>query len=101
MRHITKIMFLMIFQIINEGKISASINQIMSISYFPIAFLMLKPLPLNKIILISKRTIQFSLPLLIVEAYFRLMNPIWQPSEFVDYNTENLFFYAFKINSIT
>ena len=71
----------------------------MSISYFPIAFLMLKPLPLNKIILISKRTIQFSLPLLIVEAYFRLMNPIWQPSEFVDYNTENLFFYAFKINS--
>lgn len=95
------LLYLIFFQIVNKGKISASINQIMSVSYFIIGFIMLKPISENKIILIAKRTIQFSLPLLIFEACYRLLNPIWKPNSFVDYHKyPELFFYPYKLNSI-
>lgn len=95
------IFYLIVFQIINQGQLSASINQIMSVSYFFVSFLMLKSIPDKKIIRIAKRTVQFSLLLLTVEAVYRLMNPIWKPNSFIDYhNYPTMFFYPYKINSI-
>lgn len=81
--------------------INTLLNFIFSILVFIVVYSLLSTISLNNIINLSKYLIYFSLPLLIIESIYRIINP---PVEKIDLlvnaGREDIMFYIYKFNSI-
>lgn len=91
--------YLSFSQLFLNPNLSTYVNYTFSIFCYILSYLFLPRIELNKIITISKYFINFSIPLLIFESFYRITNPIFF-TDFESKGKENLFFYYYKVNSI-
>ncbi|MFT6985481.1 MAG: O-antigen ligase [Psychromonas sp.] len=93
--------YLLISQTILDADISSVINVLMSIGYFILVLLLAHDFQYQKLVILLKRLVQISIPLLLFEAYYRLTHPIYILESGFDYRSvEDQFFYPFKLNSV-
>ena len=91
--------YLSFSQLFLNPNTSTYVNYTFSIVCYILSYLFLPRIDKNKIITISKYFINFSIPLLIYESFYRITNPIFF-TDFESKGKEDLIFYYYKVNSI-
>lgn len=99
---ITLLFYFLIFQqLLFIPNISAYVNFNFSILIFICSYIILNKTNSNTAISISEKMIYFSLPLLIIESIYRIINPPVEKIELLENaGREDIMFYIYKFNSI-
>lgn len=93
-------LYLTISQIYLNAKVSPLFNQVFSLGYFVLIYFSFYDADIFILKKASFYLLLTSLPLLLFESLFRIMNPIFEAANNVDYRDTNSVFYAYKLNSI-
>lgn len=99
---ITLVLYFLLSQaLFSTPKLNVLLNVIFSIILFVIAHGLLARVSYYKVILISKCLVYVSLPLLIFESLFRILNPLEEKVRFyTELGNNDIMFYIYKFNSV-